>query len=396
MIKHASIIPLIGGETIGQELSFGSRPEWLASYAPFQSNDSHLVNYYGDVPYHALDEGATPSSRVDVINTVCPCAGLSTLSHGYSEDNHNNRWMVETAKYVLGELRPAVFWGENAPNFAGKVGDKVRNEIRQVGRDNGYTMSVYRTKTLLHGGPQVRNRSFYFFWRSSKTPLLGYYSRPHAKIEDVILNARGNTQREVINRNTPTSDPFYRFVLEEIHGGIGHRQFFDLMDSLPVRENDVQSYIEKSGYTYEQVSKWMIENEFANLAEKCMYKHNKLAAGGSIMRRGTIIPKNYIGAFVGHYPSMLTHPHEDRYINYREAMTIMGLPDNFELLNPSKNVNHVCQNVPVQTARDMADQIALYLEGELEELDTDYVSQSNLSQTHDADTRSSTLDLFIN
>lgn len=395
-MKHASIIPLIGGETIGQELSFGSRPEWLASYSPFKNNDSHLVNHYGDVPYHLIDEGDKPSGRVDVVNTVCPCAGLSMLSHGYGEDNHNNKWMVETAKYVLGELRPTVFWGENAPNFAGKIGDKVRNEIRKIGRDNGYTMSVYRTKTLLHGGPQVRNRSFYFFWRSSKTPLIGYYNRPHAKIEDVILNAKGNTQREVINKNTPTKDPYYRFILEHMHGGITHRQFFDMMDSLPVRENDVNSYIEKSGYDYKQVGEWMGKNGFDREVEKCAYKYEKLAKGMSIMRRGTTIPKNYIGAFVGHYPSMLTHPHEDRYIDCREAMTIMGLPDSFELLNPVKNINHVCQNVPIQTARDMADEIAKFLNGELEEVDTDYILQSNLSRTHEAETRNSTLDLFIN
>jgi hypothetical protein len=28
--------------------------------------------------------------------------------------------MVKTAQYVLGELKPDVFWGENAPGFAGK------------------------------------------------------------------------------------------------------------------------------------------------------------------------------------------------------------------------------------------------------------------------------------
>ena len=45
-MKHASIIPLIGGETIGCEYAFGSPPDYFLSYEPFQSNDQHILNYY--------------------------------------------------------------------------------------------------------------------------------------------------------------------------------------------------------------------------------------------------------------------------------------------------------------------------------------------------------------
>jgi len=388
-IKHATIVPLIGGETLGQEQAFDSRPDYFMSYEAFWGNDRHIVNHYdNEVPYLVLDKNMKPSYNVDVVGSVCPCAGLSQLSHGYGDHNQNNKWMIDTTRYVLEDLRPKVLWGENAPGFAGKIGDNIRNQLRQIGKDNGYTMSVYRTKTLLHGGPQVRNRSFYFFWKSDKTPMFSYFNRPHSKIEDVILGAKGNTQRDVINKKTPTDDPYYRYVLEKIHGGISHRQFFDTMDSMKVRENDTQAYIERHGDTYMQVAEWMVANGFPKEAEKCKYKHDKLAAGGSIMRRGTIIPKDYIGAFVGHYPTNLTHPYEDRYINYREAMTIMGLPDNFQLLDPTKSANHICQNVPVQTAADMAGEIKKWLQGELEEVDTDYLYQNNLSRTYEIEAKS--------
>jgi hypothetical protein len=103
------------------------------------------------------------------------------------------------------------------------------------------------------------------------------------------------------------------------------------------------------------------------------------------MRRLTTVPKDYIGAFVGHYPLMLTHPYEDRYITYREAMSIMGLPHDFELLNPKANLNHICQNVPVGTAADMAFEIKEYLEGRRDTVDaTDRILlQYNHSATHD-------------
>ena len=52
-MKHASIIPLIGGETIGCEYAFGSPPDYFLSYEPFQSNDQHILNYYNkEIPYY--------------------------------------------------------------------------------------------------------------------------------------------------------------------------------------------------------------------------------------------------------------------------------------------------------------------------------------------------------
>jgi hypothetical protein len=140
----------------------------------------------------------------------------------------------------------------------------------------------------------------------------------------------------------------------------------------------------------------MEANGFSEEVEKCLYKYNKLEEGGSIMRRGVIVPKDRIGAFVGHYPIMLTHPDEDRFITYREAMTIMGLPENFELVNASpKNANHICQNVPVQTATDMATEVLAVLNGQRKMVDTDYILQYNGTQTEEFTAAENTLESFF-
>ena len=396
MISHASIVPLIGGETIGASAAYGSKPDYFLSYSAFADNDSHIRNYMPDVPFYLLDEGQKAPHSVDVVHTVCPCAGLSQLSHGFGDHNENNKWMGLTANYVLGEMRPKVFWGENAPGFAGKIGETVRNELKKIGKDNGYTMSVYRTKTLLHGGPQIRERSFYFFWKGNKTPLMNYYNRPHTPIEDVLNGVKSNFQMEPINKKTPSKDDiYYKFILEEIHGGITHKEFAEIVEPQKVRNADVFSYIERMGYNYQQVGAWMEKHGYEKEVEKCKYRDAKLKAGGNIMRRGTIVPKDNIGAFVGHYPTMLTHPVEDRYITYREAMTIMGLPSDFELLNPKKSANHICQNVPVQTATDMAEETKKYLNNELVLVDTDYVLQYNHTQKAEYIERANTLEEFI-
>jgi len=386
MYKHASIVPLIGGMTLGAEQAFGTRPDYLISYEPFMSNDSHIVAHYdNEVPYYLLDKGDKPSHKVDIVNSTCPCAGLSQLSHGFGDDNPNNQWMPKTTRYILEELQPQVLYGENAPGFAGKIGQNIRNELFEIGKNAGYTMSVYRTRSLFHGVPQVRERSFYFFWKGDKVPILNYYRRERKTIEDTIRSASGNTQREPINDKIPSTwDPYYKYILEEIHGGITHSEFCKIVEPMNARGNDSLSYIELQGHDYTRVGEWMAKNGYDKEVPKCEYRVNKLAAGGNLMRRGTVVPKDYIGAFVGHYPTMLTHPDEDRYINYREAMTIMGMPQNFQLLNANrKNANHICQNVPVQTAADMATEVIEALNNNREWVDKDMIFQYNHSQTHE-------------
>ena len=396
-MKHASIIPLIGGETIGSELAFGKRPEYFLSYTPFWNNDQHIVNHYNnEIPYYVIDKGERPKVKVDVVSSVCPCAGLSQMSHGYGDHNPNNKWLTESTKYVLEEMQPKVLWGENAPGLAGKIGENVRNNMYKIGRDNGYSMTVYRTRSLLHGVPQVRERSFYFFWKGDKTPALNYYHRPYKSIEQTILDAKGNTQVEPINPKTPSLDPYYRFILEKLHNGLTHKEFAKQVEPEKARQNDTFSYIEKMGVGYAELSTWMSEKGYELEAASCLRKKVKLESGGNIMRRGVIVPKDYIGAFVGHYPLMLTHPVEDRFITYREAMSIMGLPDNFELIDPKKNSNHICQNVPVQTARDMATEVREYLLGNRQMNDSTFTFQFNHSKTHKhMNTTSTTLDMFI-
>ena len=398
-ITHASIVPLIGGETIGSQQAFGTEPLHFMSYDGFQANDSHILNYYDNrINYYLLDQGEAPpvNERADVVSSVCPCAGLSMMSHGYGDHNPNNQWMGKTAEYILGEYKPKVFWCENAPAFAGKIGTNVRAQLREIGKKNGYTMSVYRTRSLLHGAPQVRERSFYFFWKDTQTPLLGYFNRPHKPIEEVIREVTSNFQMEPISNKTPSDNPYYKFVLEEIHGGRTHKEHSELVDNQFTKSGlCVFTYIERNGYNFKQVSEWMAKHGYDNEAEKSMRKYEKLKSGGNIMKRGVTIPKDYIGAFVGHYPKMLTHPDEDRFITYREAMTIMGLPQDFELLNPKQSSNHICQNVPVQTAKDMAGEVKKYIEGNAKMVDTDYIMQYNHSQKADYITKADTLEAFI-
>ena len=85
-----------------------------------------------------------------------------------------NEWMYKSAEYVLGEVQPKVFWGENAPRLASKMGEPVVRRLRKIGEEHGYTFSIFKTKSILHGLSQVRDRTFYFFWKGDQVPLFDY------------------------------------------------------------------------------------------------------------------------------------------------------------------------------------------------------------------------------
>ena len=136
MTNYASIVPLIGGETIAMQNVLGKRPEYILSYEEFEANDKHLLEYYkNEVPYHLLKGDKLPDIKsVDIVNTVCPCAGLSSLSPTSNSESTTNDWMRTSAEYILGSVSPKVFWGENAPRLASKMGEPIAKDLRKIGQ----------------------------------------------------------------------------------------------------------------------------------------------------------------------------------------------------------------------------------------------------------------------
>lgn len=397
MIKHAAIVPLIGGLPLGQFNAFGGKPEYILSYEPFANNDQHILQYWKDTSYYELNEDETRINypKVDVIGATCPCAGLSSLSTTSNSDSSTNDWMRTSANHVLEHISPRVFWGENAPRLASKMGSNVVKDLRATGAKFGYTFSIFKTKSILHGLSQVRDRTFYFFWKGDKVPVFDYIKRPHERIEDTIRNVTNRSDDPMnvpTNLSKPTDNKYYQYVLEELEGGITHSQFQDKIE----KSINPLHYIEDiANVKYDKVGQWMKRKGYEKEAIRCEVMYDKLAKGKNIMRRGPEIPKDYIGAFVGHYPNSLTHPDENRYLTIREALSIMKMPDDFILRGGRRNLNHIAQNVPVSTATDMANNIKLFLNNKLKLIDTDFLIQDNKKQTLNYQQRGIQLDDFM-
>lgn len=383
--KWATMIPLIGGSAIGCSMATKNKPEYHLSFEAFGNNESHLQNYWQDIEFKLLDEQEIPKDRLDFVNSVCPCAGLSQLST--KKDPSKNEWMLKTARMVLENMKPRVFWGENAPALYTASGKFVRTELAKIAAEYGYSFSVYKTSTSHHGIPQRRHRTFYFFWDSPTAPEMRYYDRDTKPFHEYIMDIpeTASMQDKINLPDVFEYSPTYSYILD--HFGMTHREHVAKHADTP-RYRSVSTFLLYQGenaYTGKMdgkygmlpdAIKWLEENHPGHY-EIRNFNHaiNKMSQGKGYMESSPLFYNTQTTAIVGRNLYNAIHPHEPRSLSHRELFHMMGMPHDFEMVRD--HINDVAQNVPTVTARDMTLEVLAYLNGDLEDSGHQIVKQNN-------------------
>lgn len=416
------IVPLIGGLPLAMKNVFEKDPEYIMSYSPFQNNDKHFVSYLRQQgwngKYHVLDSiedsciadicTDEPETNVDVVGAVCPCAGLSSLSVTSNADSAVNQWLYTSAEYVLKNRKPKIFWGENAPRLATASGKKVADELYEIGKKYGYHFLIYSTESRLHGNPQIRPRTFYFFFNKehfASMPVL--FDIPKETLSYEVILAKPLIENDpmniLMNPNVPSKDPYYSFLYEHLKAE-SHR---DLIEKLcPSTDGDNKSanllvysidYVDKNHGGLDYLIDWFKDNGFERASKRMSDVKAKREDNKGAWLHGTTVARDIIPSFVAHMPSSLIHPYEDRYLYIREGLRLMKMPDDFMLANenPLRDLNHICQNVIVTTAELMCKEIVLMLTGNSPVTDGSYAIQTNKGGTTVICDRTPTDDLSI-
>jgi site-specific DNA-cytosine methylase len=358
---HGNIIPLIGGLAEAQRQAFGAEPIWNASYSAFQNNDQWTKKNFIKTPFYDLDvDDKSNINHVNVVGSVCPCAGLSQLSIKAGFDNTANDWMYRSTEDVLKHSQPDVLWGENAPALSTRLGESVREKLYAIGKESGYTLSLLKTASMHHGVPQVRNRSFFFFWKGDQVPVLEFVKEKSVSLKDHLASFPA-VQDEPLRKDIPSSLPLYRFILQKY--GKTHAEFVESL----TKYADILTYL-KDNNLIDEALKFLGEEDSK---EKRMLMRVKNKISQNMNFRGgymVFTPNNKpTAAFVGSVPMDLVHPTEDRFLTLTEMKRIMTLPDSY-IFDPGKslkNLNHLCQNVPTKTALEAAKQVIKHLDGKL-------------------------------
>jgi site-specific DNA-cytosine methylase len=401
-MKYITFIPLIGGMAIANAKAVGHKPEFVLSYDAFGKNESNLKNYWPDVDWHLLDadtnelveEDFNPDySDIDFVSAVCPCAGMSGLNCATrSADNATNNWLYKSAEYILGTIKPKVYFGENAPGLYSEQNVKVLNKLRSYGKQYGYSFTIYKTDTYRHGIPQHRFRTFYFFWKSDACPIMDWYNHPsELPFEKWILDKNVGAATFPNTFGTDTLYPEMQWIMEtRCNNDYAQyvKFFYDLIDSHNVR--DPYTYIDTFNL-WQEYRDWL--EKHPNKDKPIMkngkqtpwyyinYRWDKVKQGKGYFAAQPIVYKDATNAIISKNMFWTLHPIENRFLTPREIMSMMGLPSDFELI--TNNLQQVTQNVPVCTAYDMTEQVIKFINGELEISPYVFIKQNNMTQKID-------------
>ena len=258
--------------------------------------------------------------------------------------------MVKTAEQVLSSVRPKVYWGENAPALY-RAADQLVERLVGVGKKYGYTFSMVKTDSQLHGLPQMRIRTFYFFWRSPTVPLLSWYSRPAPRLIDYLAEIpKWATLQDVFVHDGVASERYlpYKFLLQK--EGLTHQEFYAKTGHLTVAK-----YMEKHNLVEECIEWLTARHPTASFYPPSTRRKTrthidvlnfmlaKLSMGLGYWDDSIKFMGDTFTAVISKNIQWAVHPKQDRFFSVRELLHLMGMPHHFQLDNPKKNLNHLCQ-----------------------------------------------------
>lgn len=382
-ITWAPHIPLIGGLPLGAEVAIGHAPEEIFSLPGFYGNDKHYHNYQTvtlgrtSLKYTPIDPDDFAFDRkINIIVGTPPCAALSQLNTGTKPEAKGagcakNDFMMMVFRHGMKKFDADVIIVENAPALSTPKGQPVADALYEICKENGYSMTLYKTSTHFHGIPQRRDRTFAIAWKSATAPLMEFHRSEADKFADYLkkipADAQHNESTDVINFKL-LEDGYWKFI----NATIG-----DPRKLLPESGHiTCFNYVNKNGLLDSAIT-WLRENGTERNIKLAEHAKAKFDAGKGIWDGSVHIFEDYMNAVIGRNMADTVHPTEDRSLTIREAMHMMGLPHDMELLGGRANVNHIAQNVPTCTARYVVEQAVKFVEGKLPDSGLKYLKQDN-------------------
>ena len=188
-------------------------------------------------------------------------------------------------------------------------------------------------------------------------------------------------QDEPINNKDPDESLIKEFVLNKVQ--LTHKEFVEWEGKKQRSKHSYYRWIEKNAnftdcLTYIKANHGENNKDYKRVTNVI----NKLTNGKNYMVPGPFFFHDKVNAMVGRTITSTLHPTQNRYLNVREVMHLMGMPHDFEF-SPSEQgatINMLAQNVPSFTAKDMTTEVMKFCRGELEMSDQSFLMQNNFKQ----------------
>lgn len=390
MIRWISFQSLIGGEMIGAEKAFGTPPLMTIDYEGVKNSELYVdwMKSRGlDIPHIVLDgtllsktetikEGKEAFDKlnhdIDVVCAVPICSGLShansskTGATARGSDACQNNNMLGIEEFVLKIIKPKVYLFENAPALFTVSTKDLREKINEIAFKYGYSVSYIKTDTQFHGLPQKRSRTFCIIWQGNQVGVLENPPKiSPIPLAELLSNTEGLNGADVILFNDFENDPYIKYCYAK-YGKEHYREEFndtprDILRKI-FKNNDVE-FAKEVNKDNEKFCKYMD------------YAKDKFDKGMNVMDASPLIfaGDSLCCTIFARNQRRIVHPTEERGLNLRELMRMMGMPDDFPITKDYEAM--IGQNVPVNTTKYYCEQIKKYLEGNLPTEQTEVMFQ---------------------
>lgn len=395
-IKWISLQPLTGGMYLGFENVIGHPAECIISYAGLNKytpskiegrrghsgNEYNLMQYLKKhnrvVPRYEFQQGMFDLYKnvdvdikgdefteddipcfddIDIVCGVPVCSGLSMLTTGdETSKSYKNCNMKFLTEYAIKVIKPKVYVFENAPGFMSDKNADLRQYFEVLASTYGYSITYFKTDTKYHHNCQRRPRTFVMFVKWSeqglweRSPETPEYEDVQLTLQDVLSKIPDDA---AYMNSLPA--PLYANVtcMEYIKEKIGDnwRDWFvgDVMNH--IMTNDMLDEFKEWCKTTDKV-----DSVYTNR----MIKHIDHIIDCKKQNKGwwSSSPRYYAAyspAIQSRTIYAMIHPWEDRLCSEREALTLMGMPYDFEMYGGFMTDGvKIGQNVPVKTAEWIA------------------------------------------
>ena len=400
-IKWAALQPLTGGMYIGAEEAIGNPAEFILSYEGLNDpiynkektkiidggNEYHLTQYLkkkGECPpyfkfkdrkmfdlnytldpeiINENDEVVDISDKfknMDIVVAVPVCSGLSSATTaGDDTKNARNCNMKFLAEYALGVIQPKIYIFENAPALFTASGSHVRQSLIEIAQKYNYSVAFLKTDTQQHYNCQRRVRTFVVFIKDANKGTFEFtYENKHYNVDEYFYMMNPNASQNYNLEGFEFAHMILDFVKQE-HGEtwrddltIKNLYCYILFDK--GRVTRFKEFVEK----YDCADK--IKKSMLHSTDHALYK---LSIGKGFYFNSPVCPDNsHVGAMMFKTIPYTIHPFEDRYITCREALYLMGYPEDFEMQGEYNNFfTRIGQNVPVKTAKYIVGQAVNFI-----------------------------------
>ena len=360
-IKFTTIIPSAGGLLLPMIEVFGNLPDKIYSYKEISERDKNCLEYLKKKNINLICEFLDDqeiSESYDVIGILAPCAGLSDLVKTHERNEDNNNWILKTLSLAL-KTKSKIVFGENSANLLSSMGEKVKEEMMEIAKKNNYRILFYKTKAQNYGNPQKRERCFYICFNKdfyNEIPLIenNHYSKKG------LIDYVNNESTSDLNKKKPSDNVYYKFMYKKMSDKYpnevkDHASFIKKMVELKKDRKYIRLQREALKYMDELLE--FLKDDKENL-DKINRIKKKLEEDKNFWGDKITISHYNVPVMVANSCINLVHPYLDRFINKREAISLMDFPQDYDYVTDKK---YFFKNVPLKMSTHIIKNIKNFL-----------------------------------